>query len=227
MSVGSIDDRLWGVILAGGIGSRFWPVSTPARPKQLLPLATERPLIHDTIERILPLATVVTPNLAEARSLAGEVLTNSRGVTIDTFHGWFASLCQMAPLASGFSRQSEPSDQTLFWMDTAIDAFTAQLLDGSDTPELQAFDTLAAHMDRMVLRQVFHKALTNRVACSLWLGNSEAPALETVFGIDATQKWPVEVLRNSHFIAQWQQAARWLAMGTPKQQGNAVEISKV
>lgn len=39
------------VVLAGGIGSRFWPVSTPARPKQLLPLGSERPLIVDTIER--------------------------------------------------------------------------------------------------------------------------------------------------------------------------------
>lgn len=39
------------VILAGGVGSRFWPVSTPARPKQLLPLGSERPLIVDTIER--------------------------------------------------------------------------------------------------------------------------------------------------------------------------------
>ncbi|MDX1567908.1 MAG: sugar phosphate nucleotidyltransferase [Longimicrobiales bacterium] len=38
-------------ILAGGVGSRFWPVSTPDRPKQLLPLASERPLIVDTMER--------------------------------------------------------------------------------------------------------------------------------------------------------------------------------
>lgn len=29
----------WAVILAGGAGTRFWPLSTPARPKQLLPLA--------------------------------------------------------------------------------------------------------------------------------------------------------------------------------------------
>jgi mannose-1-phosphate guanylyltransferase len=43
------------VILAGGVGSRFWPVSTPARPKQILPLASERPLIADTIARIEPL----------------------------------------------------------------------------------------------------------------------------------------------------------------------------
>ena len=35
----------WVVVLAGGIGSRFWPASTPGRPKQFLPLATARPLI--------------------------------------------------------------------------------------------------------------------------------------------------------------------------------------
>jgi mannose-1-phosphate guanylyltransferase len=29
----------WAVILAGGSGSRFWPLSTPTNPKQLLPLA--------------------------------------------------------------------------------------------------------------------------------------------------------------------------------------------
>jgi mannose-1-phosphate guanylyltransferase len=39
------------MILAGGIGSRFWPVSTRERPKQLLPLASERPLIVDTVRR--------------------------------------------------------------------------------------------------------------------------------------------------------------------------------
>jgi mannose-1-phosphate guanylyltransferase len=38
------------------VGSRFWPVSTPDRPKQLLPLATERPLIVDTMERARALA---------------------------------------------------------------------------------------------------------------------------------------------------------------------------
>jgi len=43
------------VILAGGIGSRFWPVSTPSRPKQLLPLAGPDPLIADTVARIAPL----------------------------------------------------------------------------------------------------------------------------------------------------------------------------
>jgi mannose-1-phosphate guanylyltransferase len=43
------------VILAGGVGSRFWPVSTANRPKQLLPLASDQPLLRDAIDRMAPL----------------------------------------------------------------------------------------------------------------------------------------------------------------------------
>ena len=32
----------WGVLLAGGSGTRFWPLSSPRSPKQLLPLAGTR-----------------------------------------------------------------------------------------------------------------------------------------------------------------------------------------
>ncbi|MGH2811443.1 MAG: mannose-1-phosphate guanylyltransferase [Actinomycetota bacterium] len=46
------------MVLAGGIGSRFWPVSTPTHPKQLLPLGSDRPLLHETIERTLPLVPI-------------------------------------------------------------------------------------------------------------------------------------------------------------------------
>ncbi|MDB4879713.1 MAG: Nucleotidyl transferase [Gemmatimonadetes bacterium] len=45
----------WAVVLAGGVGSRFWPVSTPATPKQLLPLATQEPMLVDTLRRLAPL----------------------------------------------------------------------------------------------------------------------------------------------------------------------------
>ncbi|UCG76735.1 MAG: mannose-1-phosphate guanylyltransferase [Gemmatimonadota bacterium] len=41
------------VVLAGGVGSRFWPASRPDRPKQLLSLATDRPLIADAVERAI------------------------------------------------------------------------------------------------------------------------------------------------------------------------------
>ena len=45
----------WAVVLAGGVGSRFWPLSTPNRPKQLLPLAGPEPLLADTLHRFEPL----------------------------------------------------------------------------------------------------------------------------------------------------------------------------
>lgn len=47
------------VIMAGGIGSRLWPVSTPAMPKQFIDiLGTGRTLIQMTLDRFLPLAPV-------------------------------------------------------------------------------------------------------------------------------------------------------------------------
>lgn len=43
---------LYAVVLAGGVGSRFWPLSTPARPKQLLPLVTAHTMLEDTVARL-------------------------------------------------------------------------------------------------------------------------------------------------------------------------------
>ncbi len=43
------------VIMAGGRGTRFWPLSRTARPKQLLPLASGHSLLRDTFERVAPL----------------------------------------------------------------------------------------------------------------------------------------------------------------------------
>lgn len=44
------------VIMAGGIGSRFWPMSTPGLPKQFVDiLGTGRTLIQMTVDRFLPI----------------------------------------------------------------------------------------------------------------------------------------------------------------------------
>ena len=43
---------IWAAILAGGSGTRFWPLSTPERPKQLLPLVGDRPLLVQAVERL-------------------------------------------------------------------------------------------------------------------------------------------------------------------------------
>jgi mannose-1-phosphate guanylyltransferase len=42
----------WAVILAGGSGTRFWPLSTPETPKQLLPLAGSTSTAEESIDRL-------------------------------------------------------------------------------------------------------------------------------------------------------------------------------
>lgn len=47
------------VIMAGGVGSRFWPMSTPQYPKQFLDvLGCGKTLIQMTVDRLLPLCPV-------------------------------------------------------------------------------------------------------------------------------------------------------------------------
>ncbi|MGL4865472.1 MAG: mannose-1-phosphate guanylyltransferase [Cetobacterium sp.] len=46
---------LTALIMAGGSGERFWPLSTPERPKQLLSLFSSKSMIRETVDRILPI----------------------------------------------------------------------------------------------------------------------------------------------------------------------------
>jgi len=43
---------LHAIVMAGGAGTRFWPASRVALPKQLLPLAGERTLLEETVTRL-------------------------------------------------------------------------------------------------------------------------------------------------------------------------------
>ncbi len=42
----------WAVLLAGGSGTRFWPLSTPRTPKQLLPLSGAASTAEESVERL-------------------------------------------------------------------------------------------------------------------------------------------------------------------------------
>ena len=52
------DRHLYAVIMAGGIGSRLWPRSRKATPKQFLDLLGPRTMLQETVERITPLIPV-------------------------------------------------------------------------------------------------------------------------------------------------------------------------
>lgn len=103
------DIPAWVTILAGGIGSRFWPVSTRERPKQLLPLASERPLIVDTVDR----ARALVPD-ARIRILAGEHL-------VGPFRSVLADLTDDAYWIEPHARGTAPVLAWAAWKLTRLD----------------------------------------------------------------------------------------------------------
>ncbi len=48
-------DPVYAVIMAGGVGSRFWPQSRRHHPKQFLPILSSRSMIEETCLRLRPL----------------------------------------------------------------------------------------------------------------------------------------------------------------------------
>lgn len=61
----------WAVILAGGSGSRFWPLSTPRRPKQVLPLTGPQSPAEQTVARLAGLVPTERILLVTGSGLAG------------------------------------------------------------------------------------------------------------------------------------------------------------
>ncbi|WP_269538712.1 mannose-1-phosphate guanylyltransferase [Cerasicoccus fimbriatus] len=64
------------VIMAGGRGERFWPQSRLRRPKHLLPIVGEKPMLTQTVERLeglVPMANVLIITNAEQRDAVIDV----------------------------------------------------------------------------------------------------------------------------------------------------------
>ncbi len=66
--------RFHGVILAGGRGTRFWPRSRAALPKQFLSIAGERSLLEQTFDRLKPLIPPERIWVLTSESLRRQVL---------------------------------------------------------------------------------------------------------------------------------------------------------
>jgi mannose-1-phosphate guanylyltransferase len=61
------------IVMAGGKGERFWPLSREHKPKQLLALLEERSLLQAAVDRVLPLVpienVIVITNAAQAAAV--------------------------------------------------------------------------------------------------------------------------------------------------------------
>jgi len=70
---GSTNER-FAIIMAGGKGERFWPVSRETTPKQLIRLLGERSLLQEAVDRVLPLVPIKNVLVITNETQAPEVL---------------------------------------------------------------------------------------------------------------------------------------------------------
>jgi mannose-1-phosphate guanylyltransferase len=77
----------WAVILAGGSGTRFWPLSTPEHPKQLLPLTGSTSTAEESVERLAGLIPreriLVVTGLALAQRIQEKLQLDSANLLIE------------------------------------------------------------------------------------------------------------------------------------------------
>ena len=68
------------VVLSGGSGTRLWPLSTPERPKQFVPLFNGRSLFELTVSRLESISSAMPPVIVTGKphvSLVHDALRNS------------------------------------------------------------------------------------------------------------------------------------------------------
>ena len=65
---------MYGVILAGGSGTRFWPTSREQSPKQLHKIVGSGTMLQNTVQRLLPLISIENLYLATNHQQAVETL---------------------------------------------------------------------------------------------------------------------------------------------------------
>src|SRR5512132_1337395 len=61
------------IILAGGAGTRLWPLSTETRPKHLMQITGDRSMLEQTLDRVADESLFLPPMILAADAQADEI----------------------------------------------------------------------------------------------------------------------------------------------------------
>ncbi|MDO7836025.1 mannose-1-phosphate guanylyltransferase/mannose-6-phosphate isomerase [Sphingobium sp. HBC34] len=75
--------RIYPVILSGGSGTRLWPLSQPHKPKQFVPVVTDRSMIQETILRVAGQSEFLAPIIVSGESQSHLVVEQLAGIGIE------------------------------------------------------------------------------------------------------------------------------------------------
>ncbi len=68
------------VILAGGLGTRFWPYSRSSRPKQLLKIIGDRSMLQMTVDRLKKIKSITDIYIITRKELYNNIIKEIEGV---------------------------------------------------------------------------------------------------------------------------------------------------
>ena len=166
--------------------------------------------------------------LPKARGLYQRVLASPHGLSIDTFHSWFARLLQIAPLSSGvphgYALEDKPGE--------LLDAAWLRLMQSMNHPEQR--DLRASLMDIYDIagnwsgKELIDAFVAKRA--EWWVASQSGDPLadlQALCGDDAVLDARLRLWNDAALLARFTQLTRLLGQGTAAQQKKALEIEQI
>ena len=193
---------------------------TLAPAEQARQLLLERGVDAAELPRVMPLA----------RSLYEQILAGQQGLSIDTFHSWFARLLQIAPLASGVPHGYALTEKNGELMNEAYRRFMQAVQKPAQQQIRQAllelYDLAGDSGARNLLDSFLDKRAEWWAATMPPLSSEDAPLqwLEELCGPDAARDARLTVWTDEALKARLYEISSLLGKGTATNQKRAVAI---